>query len=420
MSDRELVRRLRQLVADERRVTAAVLMHLAEVDARELYKPAACSSMHVYCTRVLGMSDDEAFKRIRAARALRRYPVVGAAVAEGRLHLTAVVLLAPHLTDESAAELVAEASGKSKTEIEILLARRRPRPNVAARLERVGEQAALIAGGGSAGGQVVPEPAPVAALSPERFALQLTIDDATRQKLLRAQALLRHQVPSGDLAAVLERALEALIETIERKRFGKTAAPRRARPSRAKRTIPREARRQAVARDGLRCSFVSEDGRRCDETGFLELDHVVPVALGGGARDGVRVLCRSHNLYEAERILGSRHRRRARGGLADEVGQGGEGGEGQAVADGGEAEGEPAERGGAGAGQAGGRGAALPVGAEPGRDREQAEAHGQVEAGSREGDGERGEESTDQGDPAHGSTLPGAVQGGQFWSIPPP
>jgi hypothetical protein len=69
--------------------------------------------------------------------------------------------------------------------------------------------------------------------------------------------------------------------------------------------VPREVRRQVVARDGLRCSFVAEDGRRCEETGFLELDHVVPVSRGGRASvDGVRILCRTHNQYEAERILG--------------------------------------------------------------------------------------------------------------------
>jgi hypothetical protein len=55
----------------------------------------------------------------------------------------------------------------------------------------------------------------------------------------------------------------------------------------------------------MRCSFVSEDGRRCEEMGFLEFDHIVPVALGGDASvDGVRVLCRWHNQYEAKRILG--------------------------------------------------------------------------------------------------------------------
>src|SRR6186713_3139654 len=124
MADGELVARLVELLGEERRLTAAVLVHLGEVEARRLYLPAACPSMHVYCMRVLGMSEDQAFKRIRAARAVRRFPVIGTAVADGRLHLSGVVLLAPHLDEENAEALVAESSGKSKAEIEILLARR--------------------------------------------------------------------------------------------------------------------------------------------------------------------------------------------------------------------------------------------------------------------------------------------------------
>jgi hypothetical protein len=316
MSDREVVERLDKLLREERRLTAAVLVHLGEVEARRLYLPAACSSMHVYCVRVLGMSEDQAFKRIRAARVVRRFPVVGAAVAEGRLHLSGVVLVAPHLTEANAEGLVAEASGKSKTEIEIILARRAPRADVPARLERVAEQLAMVVPGpvahevvpGPVAHEVVPRPArgaaKVAPLSAERFALQVTIGEETRGKLLRAQALLRHQVPSGDLAEVLDRALDALLEKVEARKLGRVKKPRAAKASESRRYVPRAARRDAVERDGARCSFVAEDGRRCEETGFLELDHVVPVAHGGGASDGIRVLCRSHNQYEAERILG--------------------------------------------------------------------------------------------------------------------
>jgi hypothetical protein len=276
LSDAELVVRLAALVREKRRLTVAVLLHLAEVDARGLHRQAACPSLHVYCTRVLGMSADQAFTRIRAARALRRYPVVAAAVADGRLHLTAVVLLAPHLTDESADELVADASGKSKTDIEILLARRAPRPDVPERLERAAEHAVVVPDGGPAGGEVVLEPPTnvsnkLAPRSPERFALQLTIGEATRSKLLRVQALLGHEVPSGDLAEVLDRALDAILDKLEGRRFSKVTRPRAANTSRVKRHVPSEARRQAVAA-GLRCSFVSADGRRCEETGFLELD----------------------------------------------------------------------------------------------------------------------------------------------------
>jgi hypothetical protein len=313
MSDRELVERLVELVRQERRLTAAVLVHLGEVEARQLYRPAACSSMHAYCTGVLGMSEDQAFKRIRAARVVRRFPVVGAAVEEGRLHLSGVVLVAPHLTADNVEALVAEASGKSKAEIEVLLARWAPRPDVPERLERVAQQTEVAPGpvapdgvrpgAGSAGeGE---RAATMAPLAPARFALQLTIGEATERKLRRAQALLRHQVPSGDLAEVLDRALDALLDRVEGRKFGKTRAPRAAKACSNERTVPREVRRQVVARDGLRCSFVSDDGRRCEETGFLELDHVVPVSRGGRASvDGIRILCRSHNQYEAERILG--------------------------------------------------------------------------------------------------------------------
>ena len=158
MSDGELVARLVELLGEERRLTAAVLVHLGEVEARRLYLPAACPSMFVYCTRVLGMSEDQAFKRIRAARAVRRYPAIGAAVAEGRLHLSGVVLLAPHITGDNVEELVAEASSKSKAEIEMLVARRAPRADVPERLERVAEQGQLVAPGapGPAGQVVAP------------------------------------------------------------------------------------------------------------------------------------------------------------------------------------------------------------------------------------------------------------------------
>ena len=194
----------------------------------------------------------------------------------------------------------------------MMLARQAPRPDVPERLERVAEEAALAPEPPGPEAQAAPAPAgnaqaktTLAPLAPERFALQVTIGEETQRKLLRAQALLRHQVPSGDLAEVLDRALDALLDRVEGRKLGKTRAPRAAKKSSARRYVPRAVRRDVVARDGARCSFVGEDGRRCEETGFLELDHVVPVSRGGeSSAEGVRVLCRSHNQFEAERILG--------------------------------------------------------------------------------------------------------------------
>ena len=107
MSDAELVAGLKALAVEEQRLSAAMLAYVGEVDARRLYLPAACSSMAGWCVKVLGMNEQVAFKRIRAARLARRFPVVLEAVAEGRLNLSAVVLIAPALSEENAADLVA-------------------------------------------------------------------------------------------------------------------------------------------------------------------------------------------------------------------------------------------------------------------------------------------------------------------------
>ncbi len=127
LTDPELLRGLASLIAQDRVTTAALLAHLAEVDARRLYLPAAYPSMYLYCVGELRMSEDSACKRIRAARAARQFPAIFEALADGRLHLSAVVLLAPHLTRENADELLAAAAHKTKAEIEELVARRFPR-----------------------------------------------------------------------------------------------------------------------------------------------------------------------------------------------------------------------------------------------------------------------------------------------------
>ena len=95
LSDPELLRGLASLLAQDRVTTATLLAHLAEVDARRLYLPAAYPSMYAYCVHELHLSEDAACKRIQAARVARQFPVLFEALADGRLHLTAVGLLAP-------------------------------------------------------------------------------------------------------------------------------------------------------------------------------------------------------------------------------------------------------------------------------------------------------------------------------------
>src|SRR5262249_43051115 len=110
LSDAVLLRDLAALVGKERVLTADVLAHIAEVDERKLYLPAAYPSMFAYCVGELHLSEEAAFKRIHAARAARRFPAIFAELAQGRLHLSAVVMLAPHLTPENVSGLLATAA----------------------------------------------------------------------------------------------------------------------------------------------------------------------------------------------------------------------------------------------------------------------------------------------------------------------
>jgi 5-methylcytosine-specific restriction endonuclease McrA len=126
-------------------------------------------------------------------------------------------------------------------------------------------------------------------------------------KLRYAQELLGHQLPSGDVAQVLERGLDALIKELERRKYSATTRPRSSnRPSGNPRHIPAAVKRAVWARDGGQCTFVSEAGHRCQARKMIEFDHVEPVARGGATTvAGVRLRCRAHNQYAAERAFGA-------------------------------------------------------------------------------------------------------------------
>jgi hypothetical protein len=321
LGDQELLRALAQALTDERISTAHVLALIAEVDARKLYLPAGDDSMYAYCVRELHLSEDCALKRIRAARAARAFPAIFEAVAEGRLHLSGIALLARHLRPENAAQLLAAAAHKTCAQIQLVIAQHFPQPDRPARLEAVLEpgvsscQTLLAArpvdassnrpGGHPATAPETPRPS-LAPLSPQRFLLQATIGLSAHDKLRYLQALLGHAVPTGDLEAVLERSFDAHIALIEKQKFGATSRPRPGRASQDPRHIPTAVKRAVWERDGGQCSFVGEGGHTCGSRVRLEYDHVDPVARGGEATvDGIRLRCRAHNQYEAECVFGA-------------------------------------------------------------------------------------------------------------------
>ena len=114
------------------------------------------------------------------------------------------------------------------------------------------------------------------------------------------RALLRHFVPDGHLAAIVDRALNLLLREAERTKYAAVRRPRAPGELNASgRRVPSAVRRAVWTRDGGRCAFVGSGGR-CDEAGFLEFHRVVPFAAGGKTTpENLELRCRAHNAHEA-------------------------------------------------------------------------------------------------------------------------
>jgi hypothetical protein len=328
LSDPALLHGLATIVSQDRATTAVMLAHLAEVDERKLYVPAAYDSLHAYCVGELHMSEDVAFKRIRVARMARQFPAIFPLLADGRLSLSAVLMLTPYLTSDTADALLAGAVHRTNAQIELSLAERFPKADIPTFVQPVAPSAAPA---GSAPRPEEPEfqlavrpvgpsiepntrarmeppegrtrPAP---LSPGRYAVQFTMDEEMREELRQVQELLGHVLPSGNLVEVFRRALHELRQRLEKQKFAKSERPRAQRGATAGRHIPSEVKRTVWRRDGGQCTFVSEQGRRCESRTRLEYDHLEPFARGGQATaGGIRLRCRAHNQYAAECAFGS-------------------------------------------------------------------------------------------------------------------
>jgi 5-methylcytosine-specific restriction endonuclease McrA len=425
LPDRDLLAEVARVAASEREATSALVALLAEVDARRLHLAEGCSSLFTYCTDRLHLSEQAAYHRIHAARAVRRFPTILSCLRDGSVTLSAVTLLAPHLTVENHERLLAAARHRSTRDVELLVRSLAPLPDVRASVRRLptatgtvttsalttavspDAKPAVAARNRSAapgldltgsqeddaeeipspamplGGldqvqdaaqdwapsapSLAPRPSTVSVLSPGRYSLRVTLSAEGHTSLRRAQDLLRHSVPNGDPAVIVERALALLVARLERQKFAATrkraveegargvASRRRTPPQRrvddaeregraassgapaargpmpeegpatadtarpncmthkkgTGRTIPAAVKRAVWQRDEGRCTFTGFGGR-CRETGGLEFHHCLPVGDGGPATvENLRLMCRSHHAHESERWFGEPPRRAA-------------------------------------------------------------------------------------------------------------
>jgi 5-methylcytosine-specific restriction endonuclease McrA len=269
LSDAELLTATRRLVGRSNQLLASLLAHLGEVEARGIHRVRACASLYAYCIYELRFSEDEAFRRVSAARLVRRFPVLLEAVAAGELHLTGLLMLGPLLTPDNLGEVLARAKHRTKKELVRLVRSLDPLPAVPPHIEPLGPaplqlspatpswsrwvsamnpvreldpgarprdwmDGALSANDGLEhfnDGPGPAEPAPARA-EPQRYKVQFEASEEYVELVDKAKALLSHTTPRADLSELHLRAMRALVAALERQKYAVRARPQR-RPERS-------------------------------------------------------------------------------------------------------------------------------------------------------------------------------------------
>ena len=352
------------MVGRSNQVLAGLLAHLAEVEARGLHRLRACSSLYTYCVYELRMSEDAALRRSHAARFARQFPVLFERLAAGEIHLTGLLMLGPHLTEENHLEVLARAKHRTKRELAVLVRMLDPLPTVPGRVEPLGPEPAgtplsnptwqELTGALTGPVRELPpgerpkdwvESAEAIASEPEedaapageqpfprgaqRYKVEFTAKDEYVSLLNQARDLLARAESGRSLEAIHLRAMRLLVADLKKRKYAMTETRRaeepaepgtdqRADPRQRGRQIPARVRRQVAERDGDRCTYVDERGQRCRETSGLELHHEHAFALGGPPTEAnISLRCKAHNDLAAEHDFGRdfMERKKGSGGL---------------------------------------------------------------------------------------------------------
>jgi hypothetical protein len=270
------------------------------------YLKMGYGSMHDYMTRVLGYSDDQAYRRLKAARLYQQVPDLADKLNEGSLNLTQI----------SEAQKSFELAQK-ETGTPVSLEKKKEILEAIANTNNFQTKAILSE-------ELNLKPIDAERTKPQSdqtVRLEITLTQEQFEKLTEIKSLLSHKVPGQGIADVLNilfdqfldkhvfkskhnNSTEPLItevpnsEKIDSDISKATVAVKNSPPR--SRYIPSSIRRAVYQRARGGCEYVDQ-GVRCKSRYQLEIDHCkVPFALGGTHElDNLRIVCSRHNSYFA-------------------------------------------------------------------------------------------------------------------------
>lgn len=337
VSNTELIQRLEKLVRTERKITHFVLAHIAEIEKRRIYADLGFDGMYTYLTRGLGCSEGSAVRRLQSARLLMRVTGVAEKIELGSLNLSQLTQvqkclkesrkIGESISNERTLEILEKIEHKNSFDTEKTLATEMNMP--IQEVERVKPQ------------------------KNESVRIEITLSQEEFAELERAKSLLSHICHGGSLGEVIgvlakkynqsklqSKKVTALdsLESIDvplikyqnsiedrnlnkstplcdtasefttvDKQIGSKSCELNSSKSKAvklgRKYISIHTKRSLLQKARYCCEFKDpKTQRKCGSKYKLEIDHRLPVALGGGDELGnLRILCQTHNLWAARK-----------------------------------------------------------------------------------------------------------------------
>lgn len=297
LDNAELWDKTKTLAMEERRLSVEILWHLREIERRQLFAERGYPSLFDYCVDALGYSAGAAARRIRSMQLLRDMPEeVSKSLESGSVSLTTASALQNFIrADErlkkkrysmqQKKDLLDQIQGKSRQECEKLFLSISPEAAPPKEHERL--------------------------ISENLVEIRFVADKELLDKLERIRELTPHRSSDRSYLDLFKYLADSVLKKIDpetRKPLSpeEPKDPDSDQPESAPRWIPASVKRYVWDRDGGRCTYQDpESGRRCDTRFGIEIDHILPIALGGrsNARN-LRLLCRTHNRLAAIQALG--------------------------------------------------------------------------------------------------------------------
>ncbi len=319
LKNREIINKVQGLVGKQRECMSLLIYHLIELDKRQLHLSLGYSGLFAYLSKNLKFSEGSAWRYTQAVKVGIILPEVINLLKEGQISLCNLAqagkkLLSEELTSTEKVKLLDELKGKTKSQVEKLLApkvKNPPKEKVQTLIfdqEPIKPQARLQK---TKSKEKKKNEAPIKVVLKK---LTFTVSESSYKKLERAKEVLSNKYPKGaSTSEIFEEALELLLEKKCPKRKEKRTKKRATKTAKTtlkttqvqRKALPEKVKQQVLKRDHHQCSYTGIDGIKCKSNHNLQIDHILPLALGGNDEmDNLRTLCQQHNLWEAKRLMG--------------------------------------------------------------------------------------------------------------------